>query len=336
MKIASHQIAGVLKDPAPYIGILLYGEDTGRVRDHAMSATLAVIGAVSDPFRSAVLTRDEHGRLRDEVTSLSLTGGRRVVRVQDATDGLAAIVEGLSKYRADTLIVLETGALTPRSKLRVMAEKQPQWAAIACYPDTGAAVSSEIKRVLSEAGLSVEPSALAFLTTELAGDSTRRRGELEKLRLYAAQSGTVTLEEAQACCSISLDATLSAAISAALSGRVVLCDTLLEELGRDGATGPGVLAVLASQVQRILKVRLLVDEGRSAEEACRTLQPPIYPRQMPAFLQEVQRWSTARLEGLGRAIREADIACKRAASPDLAIAGRLLGVVARSVGGRGR
>ncbi len=327
MKVAAHAVADVLRDSARFIGILVYGEDAGRIRAHVMEATTSVVGPHFDPFRTSILTREEHARLRDELNSRSLGGGRRVIRVQDATDGLAAVLDGMAEQRDELLVLVEAGALTARSKLRMMAEKHPQWAAIACYAETGAALSGDIRRALDKAGLGVEPSALAYLTAELGGDSNRRRGELEKLALYAADDGVITLEAAQACCSVSLDATLGAAVSAALAGRVEQCDSLLEGLARDGASGPGVLAVLANQIQRVLKVRLGLDSGLTAEEACRGLQPPVFPRQMPAFMQEVQRWTVPRLDALGRAVREADVACKRAASPDFAIAGRLLSIV---------
>ena len=328
MKIAQHAVADALRDLARFSGILFYGEDPGRIRDHVMAATTAVVGPQLDPFRTSILTREEHSRLRDEVNSRALGGGRRVIRVQDGTDGLASVLEGLGDQRDDALILVEAGALAARSKLRSLAERHPQWAAIACYAESGAGLASEIRRTLDKAGLAVEPNALAYLANELSGDSNRRRAELDKLTLYAAYDGMITLETAQDCCSISLDATLGAAVSAALAGRTGLCDLLLEGLARDGASGPGILAVLANQMQRLLKVRLGLDSGSSAEEACRGLQPPIFPRQIPAFMQEVQRWTIPRLDALGRAIREADVACKRATSPDFAIAGRLLSIVA--------
>ena len=334
MKVPTHSVMDVLKASSRFLGILLYGEDAGRIRDHVITATKAVIGPQLDPFRTSVLTREEHSRLRDEVGSRSLGGGRRVIRVQDATDGLATVLDAMADYRADALILVEAGALTARSKLRMMAERHQLWAAIACYSETGAALSGEIRRTLGDAGLAVQPEALAYLTSELGGDSNRCRGELEKLRLYAAGDGTITLETAQACCSVSVDATLGAAVSAALAGRVDLCDELLEELERDGASGPGVLAVLANQMQRVLKVRLSLDHGASADEACRGLQPPVFPRQMPSFMQEVQNWTTPRLLALGKAMRDADVACKRAASPDFAIAGRLLSVIASQASSR--
>ncbi len=324
MKISSHRVPAVLHDPAPYIGILFYGDDMGRMRDYVSAATRAVLGASADPFRSTVLTREEHTRLRDEMSSLALGGGRRVIRVQDATDGLAAVLNGLSDHRADALVLLEAATLTPRSKLRTMAEKHPSWAVIGCYSESGASLANEIKRTLAVAGLAAEASALAYLTQELAGESAQRQGELEKLCLFAAGADVISLETAQACCSIGLDATLGLAVSAALSGQMKRCDDLMAELAREGASGPGVLAVMSNEVQRLLKVRLLMEEGRSMEDAARSLQPPVFPRQLPGFMQAVQRWTVARLEALGRVIRDADMACKRAASPDVAIAGHVL------------
>ena len=324
MKIAPNQVAGTLADPSRFAGILLYGEDSGLVRDRAGAATVAIVGAASDPFRLSMLAKEEHGRLAQEVTSMSLGGGRRVVRVMDATDGLTAALGKLGDHRADALIVMEGVGLTPRSKLRAWAEARADWAAIPCYLERPAAISAEIKRTLADAGLRADPDAVAYLAVELAGESGRRRAEMEKLVLYAAGAGVVTIQDAQACCTAELDASLGAAVSACLAGNLGRCDALLQELQWEGATGQGLLAMLSMQVHRLLRVRAAMADGRSAEDAARSLTPPVFGQHMPGFLAEVDRWPVASLMALGRAVHDADVACKRAGSADLAIAGRLL------------
>ena len=328
MKIAAHQVSTALKSNSGYAGLLVFGEDWGLVRERALTALRGALGGDTSPFRLATLTREEHSRLRDEAGSRTLGGGRRVIHVQDAGDGLVGQLEKLDLRATDILLVLEAGELPARSKLRAYAEKHAAWGAVACYASGAGAVASEIKAHLASAGLTAEPDALQFLSQELAGESLTRRSELDKLALFAADTGTVDIETARQCCSVSLDTSLGAAVGAALSGRPALCDTLLAELEREGATGAGLLAVLSGQMLRLLKVRLMIDEGQSAEAACRSLMPPLYPRQAEAFMQDVQRWRAAALEGLGQAIRTADTACKRAASPDFAIASRLLMAVA--------
>ena len=318
----------MLDDPSKFAGILVYGDDPGLVRDRATAAMRAMVGAENDPFRSSVLLRDEHSRLREEVTSRPLGGGRRAIRVQDATDSLAAVLEPLTATVADALVIVEAGALAARSKLRAMAERHPLWAAIVCGPETGAAVAVEIRRRLEADGLTATQEALDFLAAELAGDTVRRRAELEKLSVFASDIGLIDLDMAVACCAAETEATLVAAVSAAMAGDGGLCDRALATLEREGASGPGLLAVLSIQVQRVLKVRAQMAEGATLEEAARGLYPPIYPRQMAAFGQEVRRWSVTSLRHLGQAVREADVACKRAGSRDFSIAARLLSSVA--------
>ena len=328
MKVAPNQVGAVLRQSTHLAGIVLYGEDWGLVRDRALEAARGVLGADASPFRLTTLTKEEHGRLRDEAGTMALGGGRRVIRVQDATDGIVAVLDKLGTKPADVLMVLEAGELTGRSKLRAYAERQSDWGAIPCYLANAGKVAAEIQASLSQAGLSATSDALAFLAEELSGESITRRSELEKLTLFASGGPAIDLDTAQLCCSVSLETSLGAAVAAALSGKAGLFDSLMAELSREGATGAGLLAVLSNQVQRLLKVRLLIEGGQGPEEACRSLMPPMYPRQTAAFLQDVQRWRAPALEALGRAIRDADLACKRAASPDLAIAGRLLALVA--------
>jgi len=60
--------------------VLFYGDDAGLIRARARAMTVAVAGALDDPFRVAELDREDIARLPDEAATLSLTGGRRVVR----------------------------------------------------------------------------------------------------------------------------------------------------------------------------------------------------------------------------------------------------------------
>src|SRR5580765_7014666 len=84
-----------LRKPDPGIGaILIYGEDTGAVRDLARRAVEKVAGRLDDPFavvtlEDAALSSDS-GRLADEVQSMSLMGGIRVVWVRGAGSSFAS------------------------------------------------------------------------------------------------------------------------------------------------------------------------------------------------------------------------------------------------------
>jgi DNA polymerase III subunit delta len=329
MKVAPQQVGAVLRDPSRFMVILLHGDDAGLIRERATAAVRAVVGPVDDPFRSSVLVREEHGRVLEEAAARSMVGGRRAVRVLDAADGLALLLSRLGDSTEQSLVVLEGHGLASRSKLRTMAEKHPLWATIACYPQSGAALTTEIKRAVEAGGHSITTDALQYLTAELGQDLATRQAELEKLLLFASGSPEIDREMAVRCCATSAEPSFSAMFGAVMRGDLAAVEKQLQEVAADGASGPGLIAGFSGYAQRILKVRLAMDAGQSGEDACKTLYPPVFFSQTAGFLREVRLWPSPELVALLSDVRVADLACKRAGSRDVAIAGQFLVATAR-------
>ena len=81
--------AGFLVNPKPGIAcVLIYGPNRGLVSTRADTLVGSVADDPGDPFRVTVLEpeslKSDPARLADEANALSMTGGRRVVRVQGA------------------------------------------------------------------------------------------------------------------------------------------------------------------------------------------------------------------------------------------------------------
>ena len=95
MKLDPRRVPAFLRDPGTCRVVLLYGDDSGLIRDRAEALVRMVAGTLDDPFRVVELARDELARLPEEAASLSLTGGRRVVRVREAGE---AALAGVRRY----------------------------------------------------------------------------------------------------------------------------------------------------------------------------------------------------------------------------------------------
>ena len=80
MKLDPRRVPAFLREPGDCRVVLLHGDDSGLIRDRAEALVRVVAGTLDDPFRVVELARDELARLPEEAASLSLTGGRRVVR----------------------------------------------------------------------------------------------------------------------------------------------------------------------------------------------------------------------------------------------------------------
>ena len=129
MKLETARVEAFLRDPAACRVVLLHGDDAGMIRDRAIAMVRAVAGALDDPFLVVELTRDEIGRLPDEAASMSLTGGRRVVRVREVTDAAAIPhVRTVLKSKSPAFVVLEGPGLPARH------DCEPSWKPLQTAP----------------------------------------------------------------------------------------------------------------------------------------------------------------------------------------------------------
>jgi DNA polymerase III subunit delta len=336
VKLDARRLSGFLQDPGSCRAVLLYGEDAGLIRDRAEQLTKAVAGRLQDPFRIAELGRATGDAFLVEASALSLTGGRRVIRIRDATDALVTPLKTFLAGSANPLVVLEGAALPARSKLRALLEPAPDGAAIACYALEGRALVESIKGSLAAANVAIAPEALQWVAEHLGVDHGVSRSELDKLALYAGRGGRVELDDALQCIGDSAALSLDDAWLAALGGDVAAADRALELSLGEGATPVAVLRSGLGHVQRLHRLSLIIAGGSSLDEAVQAARPPILFRRVGAVRRALELWSPLKLEAAEDSLVEAEKACKSTGAPDLVICRHAVQAIASKAARRRR
>jgi DNA polymerase-3 subunit delta len=221
LKLDGRDFAGLLRDASRVRAVLLHGPDAGLVRERGQQLAQAAAGSLDDPFRFAELTRPDPGTLALEASALSFSGGRRVLRIRDATDSLATTLGMACRDRNGSLIILEGGELLPRSKLRGWAEKEPLAASIACYAEEGAALKTTLRGLFEAEHVAVTPDALDWLVQHAGSDRGIVRSEVEKLALFAGADGRIDVETAQRVAGDQADLSLDDALFASTATWIV-------------------------------------------------------------------------------------------------------------------
>ncbi len=333
MKIAASRIEAFLREPDVNC-VLIYGPDRGLVRERARALALTVVENLNDPFRVSHLAgpavKKDPALLADEAGALSLTGGRRVVRVEDAADGLTAAFKAYLRDNlppvgnGGALIIAEAGELTTRSSLRRLFEQAKNAASVACYGDGADDLGRVIRQSLDGHGLSVEPDAMAYLKENLGADRLVSRTELEKLALYKGEPGTVSLEDAAACIGDSAATSLDRVVYAACGGDQRGLDLALGRVLGEGVHPVGILRAAARHLLRLHQTAGLMAKGQSADQAMRALRPPVIFFLRDPFRLQLRLWNTDRLARALDLVTEAELDCKTTGMPVDAVCGRAL------------
>ncbi|SOD92380.1 DNA polymerase III subunit delta [Caenispirillum bisanense] len=338
MKLQGGRIEAFVARPDPKIrAVLVYGPDTGLVRERIDRLMRTVVDDPQDPFRVADLTPDDlkadPTRLVDEAAALSLTGGRRVVRLRDAADAVAPRVKAfLEDGKGDALVLLQAGDLPKTSALRKLCEGADDAAALPCYADEGAGLETLVRDVLGSAGLAASPDAMGFLLTHLGSDRQLIRSELDKLVLYMGGRGQVSLADVAACIGDTAALGLDDLAYAVADGDNATAQRVLDRLYREGTNPVGVLRSLQRHFQRLHLAVGAMQAGKTADQAVASLRPPVFFKVADRFKGQMRRWTVPLIGQALDLLLEAEMDCKTTGLPAEEMCARAVMQVARAAG----
>lgn len=322
MKLAFRDIEPFVKNPNPAIRlILVYGPDSGLMQERAKTIGKSVVEDINDPFNVAVLSTDQlvedPARLTDEAGAISMMGGDRLIRIENAGDKLTPLVkEYLEAPSGSTLVILEAGELGPKSSLRMACEKAKNAAALPCYVEDARDISRLIRETLSQHHLTIQQDASLWLAQNIAGDRARARGELEKLITYmGAASSQVTLEDCQAVCGEAGDRGLDDLVYATAGRRADVALRAYDHLLEEGVAFIAILRALQNHFRKLHVTKARMTDGMNADEAMKKLSPPIFFKQADGFKAQLHSWSSPVLLQILSRLAAVEAQCKQTGMP---------------------
>lgn len=336
MKVSAARAESFLSQLDPFLKVLLlFGPDTGLVRERAEKIVVDMVGSPPDPFAYTELSmddlKDSPSRLSDEARTIGFGVDRRVVWLREANDSAASGVASVLTDAATVGFVLITaGELSARSSLRKLIEAANTGAAIGCYGDEGRGLGELIRTVFDQAGVSVSPDALAYLHGNLGGDRRMTRSELEKLSLYAGPSGSIDLPQAMMLVGDSAQRNLSDIALAAGDGAHARMDHALHRAYREGSNAIGILRAASRHFHRLLTVRAYVDGGDDIGQAVGRLRPPVFWKEKDLVSAQASRWLRRPLIAVLDRLTDAERMCKRSGYPQEAVCNRVLLEIAQA------
>ncbi|CAN5154124.1 DNA polymerase III subunit delta [soil metagenome] len=334
----------LLRPPAGVRAALIHGKDRGGVHERADLLASKVTERPDDPFNVALLTEadieTDPARLEDELTALSMTGGRRLVRLRlgEKVGAGRTVAEALKRHcdgelNPDAFLLIEGPALEKSSPVRKAAEAAADaCAAITVYEDETGDVSAMVREALGKDRVSLTPDALSLFVGRLPKERGVARQEIERLILFLGPVRTppATPADLDDFLGVEPEASLFDAASDAFGGRLREAQSSLRRARAEGEGGPAAVRALSMHAGKLRKARILVEAG--AEPAFAAKQCGVFWKQEREFLRHLRSWRTPELEVLSGDLLAADRACKTAGSPDHLIAERL----ALTVAGRAR
>lgn len=314
--------------------VLIYGPDTGLVSERARKLAENTVSDAADPFLMVKLDGDlvaaDPGRIADEVGTIGMFGGRRVVWVRPGSKSLAGVAEiALQSEGGDTLVIIEAGDLQKNAPLRTLCEKSKQALALPCYLDEGRDLASLVDDSFRSAGISVSRETRQLLIESLGGNRLASRAEIDKLLLYLDGKSSVEPEDIEAILSNVADFKADMLVDAAYAGRLREADALFRRLLAEGGSVTPLLGALIRHGLALIPQAEAVSRGQSPSMVADNWRSLFFKRRASAK-QQLQLWDPDRLRGMVERLQRAVLETRRNGALDEALASRAILDVART------
>jgi DNA polymerase-3 subunit delta len=335
MKLQFRDIEPFVKNPNKAARlILVYGPDSGLMRERAKTMALTIVSDINDPFNAVTLNgeslEDDPARLSDEASAISMMGGDRLIRVENAGDKLTLLLkEYLKAPSPSALIILEAGELPPRSSLRKLCESAKNAAAVPCYVEDAQNLARLIRETLQNAGVGINPDAVTWLTTNISGDRQKVRSELEKLITYKGteDKSPLSLMDVKACCGEAGATALDDLVYAVAGGNTAIALKTYNQLLEEGVNFAPILRSLQNHFSKLHLIKAKIERGDNLDSAIKTLTPQIFFKQLPAFKSQISRWSLSSIGKVLEKLMDLEAQCKQTGAPvDTLCAQAVLGI----------
>ena len=334
MPLKPVQIENFLRTPPKDLrGALFFGPEVSLVHERASALARTYLGKNSDPMSVVELTGDDivsdPARLPDEAAQIPMFGGRRVIRVNGATESAASIFTSvLANTAGDALIVVEAGDIGAKAKLVGVFDSSPRAASIACYEESADSAALFLQGEFTRQNISASVEIVQELAARLGTDRSILRVEVEKLALYLGASGNAAAKPVSIA---DLDAALAGhaanlddLTNAVAEGDLSTADRLIAQTLESGTSPVTILRSVGNHLTRLHGILAAMKSGASFDAAF-SENVRFAPLRLKWTLErQAQRASLNQISSALAHIVEAERLCKSTGFPEDAISHRAL------------
>ena len=272
---------------------LFYGENLGLKNDLKF-----IIKKNYKEFKIIRFFEDEllknNNLLLQEISNGSLFEEKKIIFIEQVSDKIADLIEGLEIKSDDEKIFLFSEVLEKKSKLRNFFEKSKKHGVSACYPDNEISIKSIIQKKLKEfQGLSA--TNINLISDNINLDRVKLNNEIDKIHLFFSNKVLIT-EKLEKLLNTKNNQDFNILKDEALLGNKSKTNKLLSDTTLEEDKNIYYLNTINQRLGRLFQVSK--SKRKSIEMAIEDLKPPIFWKDKRNFLEQAKKWDQSKIRSL--------------------------------------
>ena len=248
----------------------------------------------------------------ESIQSKSFFEKEKLIIVSRVSDKIKNIIEEIiEKNIEDIKIVLNSGILEKKSKLRSLFEKNKNTICVPFYADSNQTLSKIINNFFREKKIIVSQEKINLLIDRCRGDRQNLRNELDKIDSFIKNKKNINIDQIMKLTNLAENYNVSELIDSYLAANFKKTINILNENNFSIEDCILITRTLLVKSKRLYKLLLEINNNKSIEEAISSFNPPIFWKDKETVKQQIKNWSLNRAENLIYKTNELELLIKK-------------------------
>ena len=248
----------------------------------------------------------------ESIQSKSFFEKEKLILISRVTDKVKNIIEEIiEKNIEDIKIVLNSGILEKKSKLRSLFEKNKNTICVPFYADNNQTLSKIINNFFREKKIIVSQEKINLLIDRCRGNRQNLRNELDKIDSFVKNKKNINIDQIMKLTNLAENYNVSELIDSYLAANFKKTINILNENNFSIEDCMLITRTLLVKSKRLYKLLLEINNNKSIEEAISSFNPPIFWKDKETVKQQIKNWSLNRAENLIYKTNELELLIKK-------------------------
>ena len=248
----------------------------------------------------------------ESIQSKSFFEKEKLIIISRVSDKIKNIIEEIiEKNIEDIKIVLNSGILEKKSKLRSLFEKNKNTICVPFYADSNQTLSKIINNFFREKKIIVSQEKINLLIDRCRGNRQNLRNELDKIDSFVKNKKNINIDQIMKLTNLAENYNVSELIDSYLAANFKKTINILNENNFSIEDCMLITRTLLVKSKRLYKLLLEINNNKSIEEAISSFKPPIFWKDKEIVKQQIKNWSLNRAENLIYKTNELELLIKK-------------------------
>jgi DNA polymerase-3 subunit delta len=251
----------------------------------------------------------------NSLLSKSFFEKEKLIIINRVTDKIKDTVdEIIEKKIEDVVFILNAKTLEKKSKLRSLCEKNNEIVCVPFYEDNNQTLNSIISQFFRNKKIPISQQLINVLIERSKGDRQNLKNELTKIESYSLNKKSISMEEIIKLTNLAENYGASELIDYSLAKNTRKTVTILNENNYSDEDNIIIIRTLLTKLKRLIKIHQLVNESNNIDQAISLFKPPIFWKDKPLVIQQLNVWKKDKLENLIYETSEIELLIKKNSS----------------------